>query len=185
MENDFDSTLLELLLPMGLKDNVPLIDKKELFKELENKYLITTMLLGQVTLKDVSFADLGESKIKIYCKKNRKIILSDALWLLEYLQKGGKISGYYFELKRIFANKYFKNRMYVIDEIYIYNEPCNSYEKLLMLTNNLKITLVLDRIAEIWDIKFKVFNSLGKKYRFLQKINKSAEDVLREHKKVR
>jgi hypothetical protein len=174
-------SLLSLLSPLNASKN-EIIEDERMYNLVEEQFLLATSLLDQLSELSMVKADVNRWHLKIYCQEQPSQILSDAKWLLNYINNGKKISGYLFEIQRLFAKKQLKQRLYIINEIYYKNAPCNNAERLEVVINQLDISKKLERIAEIWDMPFKEFESLCKKYHFFKHTNNTAKNLLIQHR---
>jgi len=184
MKNSNRNSIKEMFLPLTIISKEVNFNDQRQYLKVEEQYLLSKSLLDQITEEEVHRADLNAHNFKIYSKKSDQEISLDARWLLQYLKNGRELSGYIFEIRRIFANKQLKRRLYFLNSIYVNDKPCNTINALDLLLNQLEIIRKLERISEIWDAPFPMFNSYMEKYRFIKQINAWVKEMLQEYKRT-
>ncbi|CAN0485567.1 unnamed protein product, partial [Scytosiphon promiscuus] len=120
---------------------------------LEEKILLSQLQLDNLHADQCYEADRNVLNVAIYCNMDKGKLFNDVNWLIQYINEGNAISGYFFSIQRIFSNKSLKSRLYVIDEVYIAGHPCDNMESLLLLQNILRTEYILERVSDLWGIR--------------------------------
>jgi len=107
----------------------------------------TTVEIISALQKKVNIAD----KITIDIPENIdfKKVLEDARKIKEHLEKGGKLGWF------IFRPKVVKERVYILEKVYINGEQCRSIEQFQKLIEVLEVRVELEKAWQYWNEYYK------------------------------
>lgn len=130
--------------------------KTELLRDYPNNTIIWN---GRLNRTKKLLSELNESKLKeldrsveISYPKNKSLIQlkNDAQTLLEYVDKGNKITGLLFNLRKPFLPREIKEKLYFINEVKINGNPCYTANELHKVLIDIKIKQDFEELGKIW-----------------------------------
>ena len=148
--------------------------------QLEEKILLSQSILDKITFEQSKEVDQNKHRVLIYGNTDFRKLYSDVEWLISYLKEGYILSGYFFSVYKIFANRKLRKRLYILHEVYIDAKPCNTLHKLEVVKNLLEIEITLSRVTEIWELQNKCFYSYLEKYSFFSELLLEAISVVQD-----
>lgn len=183
MDISIKNAILEFLFPISSM-GVITYDEDRRYAIIEEQYLLASSLLDNITREEINNWERNALDFSIFMDADDKKILNDAKWLLNYLRSGNKLSGYFFELSRLFAPKQLRKRLYILTYIYFKGKPCNNEDRLVKLVDHYTVINILNRVYEIWNMhKMPIGVSLLEKFYFLKQVNLCAKEAIQDYKK--
>lgn len=138
--------------------------------ELEEKILFTQTILDKLSLLECKQADRDACHFADFGQTDFRKLQSDIEWLIDYVREGNTLSGYLFSVRKIFCNGQFRKRLYVLHEVFISGKPCDTLENLNLVRNVLNTEIILDRVAELWNLQYRPFSSYLEKHQFFSQL---------------
>lgn len=157
--------------------NILGFDDTTLF-QLEEKILLTQSILDKLSVLECRQADRNVCNVVDFGRTDFKKLQGDIEWLIDYVKDGNALSGYFFSVYKIFCNTQLRERLYVLNEVYISGSPCNTLMNLQVVKNVLSAEIILDRVAELWDLQYRPFTSFLEKHKFFSQLLLEGIDVV-------
>lgn len=155
---------------------------------IKNKIESLEQILNRIESFDLRQID-RDQEISYNVDYNLKQLKNDAKALLEYVNDGNTLSGLSFSLKKSFASKEIKEKLYIIDKIRVNGSPCDTKNELEIVIRDIEIQQDFQELSELWEWDSKIPKcSYSEKYDYYKnlfcEITKLVK-IIEESEKVR
>lgn len=144
-------------------------------KSWDNRFNKTNVLLSDLNIDDLRDLD---KNIEISYPNGKSLIQlkNDAQTLLEYVDKGNKITGPLFNLKKLFLPREIKEKLYFINDVKINGSPADTAKELQNILIDIKLKQVFEDLRKIWEIE-NSNTSYYESYQFYLSLIKDYENL--------
>tara|TARA_R110002167_G_scaffold360062_2_gene577462 strand:+ start:39758 stop:40360 length:603 start_codon:yes stop_codon:yes gene_type:complete len=162
-----------------------LFTNDDAYDRIKGKYELSACLLKETDIEMAYLADFYFKRFTFPPDKvdNLDKICSDALYVLGYLNNGGKLGGSKGWYERFLSSRAIHDRLYLVQDVKYDNQPCTSPRILELLIRQCEVIQNISEMAKIWNVEVMEFTSMVQKYNFLKNITEYANETLFAYKK--
>lgn len=127
-------------------------------------------------IQEVNLEELKYNvKVNYNTDKDLISIKNDAKVLLDYVNKGNKLSGASFKVKKAFLPKELNEKLYFIDLIRVNGSPCDTKNEFELVISDIELKQAFQELSDVWDTDtIPKSSSYDKKFLFFKNYHNEA-----------